>query len=129
MHLHPPLIAAMMHSIRIVLERKNAFALIATHSPVVLQETLARHVRIIQRIGSDFEVKEPEFETFGENVGILTYNIFGLTAEVMDFHGTLDQLIDAYNSVEEIGQFFSPTLSGQALAYVMSRLAKKEKSS
>jgi AAA domain, putative AbiEii toxin, Type IV TA system len=41
MHLHPPLTAALMHAVRIVLEEKNAFAIIATHSPVILQETLA----------------------------------------------------------------------------------------
>ena len=40
MHLPPPLIAALMKSMRIVLEEKNAFAVVSTHSPVVLQETL-----------------------------------------------------------------------------------------
>ena len=40
MQLPPPLIAALMKSMRIVLEEKNAFAVVSTHSPVVLQETL-----------------------------------------------------------------------------------------
>lgn len=123
-HLHPPLIAALMHSLRIVLEETNAFALIATHSPVVLQETLARHVRIIRRIGDHFEIHNPETETFGENVGILTYDAFGLTATTTDFHDILDLLIEGCGSLEEIDALFTPHLSGQARAYVMARLKR-----
>ncbi|MEZ2129750.1 MULTISPECIES: AAA family ATPase [unclassified Sinorhizobium] len=124
-HLHPPLIAALMHSLRIVLERKNAVAIVATHSPVVLQETLARHVRIVRRAGSHFDVIAPGSETFGENVGTLTYDTFGLTAKATDFHAVLDWLIETHSSLDEINQFFSPRLSGQALAYVMAGLARK----
>lgn len=124
-HLHPPLVAALMHAVRVVLEQKNAFAIVATHSPVVLQETLAKHVRVVERIESDFNVTRPSLETFGENVGILTYDTFRLTGESTDFHDSLDQLIKAYNTVEEINTFFTPALSGQALGYVMAGLAKK----
>lgn len=126
-HLHPPLVAALMHAVRLVLDRKNAFAVVATHSPVVLQETLAKHVRVVERIESDFNVTQPLQETFGENVGILTYDTFRLTGEATDFHNALDQLIKAYNLVEEINVFFTPALSGQALGYVMAGLAKKSR--
>ena len=64
-HLHPPLMAALMHSVRIVLTEVNALCVVATHSPVLLQETLARHVRRVSRIGSSLEVKTPQLETFG----------------------------------------------------------------
>jgi predicted ATP-dependent endonuclease of OLD family len=125
MHLHPPMIAALMHAVRLVLEEKNAFAIVATHSPVILQETLARHVRIIRRIGDTFSVLAPNMETFGENVGVLTYDTFGLTASTTDFHHILDLLIAGFNNIEEINALFSPRLSGQALAYVMAGLARK----
>jgi energy-coupling factor transporter ATP-binding protein EcfA2 len=127
MHLHPPLIAALMHAVRLVLEEKNAFAIVATHSPVVLQETLARHVRVIRRIGDAFSVLAPNLETFGENVGVLTYDTFGLTAAATDFHHVLDLLIQGFDNLEEINQLFSPRLSGQALAYVMAGLARKRR--
>src|SRR5690606_39386927 len=124
-HLHPPLIAAVMHALRLVLEEKNAFALIATHSPVILQETLAQHVRVIRRVGSEFEVLVPEKETFGENVGTLTQDTFGLTSATTDYHEVLDLLIQAHDTVEEVSQHFRSGLSGQALAYVLSGLALK----
>jgi energy-coupling factor transporter ATP-binding protein EcfA2 len=129
MHLHPPLTAALMHAVRIVLEEKNAFAILATHSPVILQETLARHVRIVRRSGDIFDILAPALETFGENVGKLTYDAFGLTAASTDYHKILDLLIQGFSTVEEINTLFTPGLSGQALAYVMAGLARKAKPS
>ena len=125
MHLHPPLIAALMHAFRIVLEEKDALAIVATHSPIVLQETLAQHVRIVRRNGQNFEVLTPGIETFGENIGVLTYDTFGLTAASTDFHKILDRLIVSFSDINEINQLFTPRLSGQALAYVMAGLARK----
>ena len=125
MHLHPPLIAALMHAFRIVLEEKDALAIVATHSPIVLQETLAQHVRIVRRNGQNFEVLTPGIETFGENIGILTYDTFGLTAASTDFHKILDRLIVSFSDINEINELFTPRLSGQALAYVMAGLARK----
>lgn len=125
MHLHPPLIAALMHAFRIVLEKKDALAIVATHSPIVLQETLAQHVRVVRRNGQNFEVLTPGMETFGENIGVLTYDTFGLTAASTDFHKILDRLIASFSDIDEINELFTPRLSGQALAYVMDGLARK----
>lgn len=127
MHLHPPLAAALMHSVRLILEESNAVCVVATHSPVILQETMARHVRVVQRVGEDLHVKQPKLETFGENIGILTYDTFGLTASSSDFHLALDQLADGLRSVDQIDPIFSPGLSSQGRAYVLARLAAGEK--
>ena len=124
-HLHPPLMAAVIHAVRVVLTHVNAFCVAATHSPVLLQETLARHVRVVRRVGKHLEVKMPPWETFGENVGILTYNTFGLTASNTDFHKVLDLMIAGGATIEEIDSIFTPGLSGQARAYVASRIAAK----
>lgn len=124
-HLHPPLVAALMAGVRTALEKQNAFGVIATHSPVVLQESLSRHVRIIERMGEAASIRTPSNETFGENIGALVYDTFGLTSGATDFHNVLDQLIEASDSVEEIDAYFTPGLSAQARAYVMSRLAEK----
>jgi predicted ATPase len=124
-HLHPPLIAAVMNAVRVVLEERNSFAIVATHSPVVLQETLAEHVRIVSRAGDHFEIANPVTETFGENVGILTQNTFGLTAAATDFYHVLDNLIASAGTIEEIDRLFSPALSSQARAYVLAGIARK----
>lgn len=127
MHLHPPLTAALMQAIRIILEEVNAFCVVATHSPVVVQETLASHVRIVSRTGDNVHLREPKLETFGENVGILTYDIFGLVASATGFHEVLDLLIDGGLGLEEIDDLFMPALSSQARGYVLSRFASRSK--
>jgi len=123
-HLHPPLMAALIHSVRIVLAEVNAFCIVATHSPVLLQETLARHVRYVSRNGASIKIQEPKLETFGENIGVLTYDSFGLTASSTDYHRALDLLVDGCQEIEDIDEVFEPGLSGQARAYVLSKIAK-----
>lgn len=127
MHLHPPLTAALMQAIRIILEEVNAFCIVATHSPVVVQETLARHVRIVTRAGDTLHFRQPKLETFGENVGLLTYDIFGLVASSTDFHEVLDLLVDGGLELDTIDDLFTPALSGQARGYVLSKLAGRAK--
>jgi len=124
-HLHPPLMAALMHAVRVVLTQVNAFCIVATHSPVLLQETLARHIRIVRRVGNTLEIVSPTLETFGENLGIITYDVFGLTSASTDFHQVLDLLVSGCTSPEEVDELFTPGLSGQARAYVLSRFAAK----
>jgi hypothetical protein len=124
-HLHPPLLAALMHSVRHVLERTEAFGIVATHSPVVLQETMSRHVHIVRREGDVITVKSPGVEVFGENIGIVTSEVFGLTSEVTDFHHILRQLTELYQDIEGIEQLFDRGLSTQARAYLMTIFAKR----
>ena len=125
-HLHPPLVAGLMHAVRYLLGKYKAFAVVATHSPVVLQESLGRNVYIIRREGAITNISKPRIETFGENVGALTSEVFGLTSEVTDFHRILDELTERLHSLEDVEALFVPHgLSLQARAYVMSRLAKK----
>jgi ABC-type cobalamin/Fe3+-siderophores transport system ATPase subunit len=126
-HLHPPLLAALMHAIRIILSTKKAFAVVATHSPVVLQETLVKHTYLIRREGKVTSIQKPNRETFGENIGTLTGETFGLNTRPTDFHTTLDRLIKEHKDLDRIESFFEPYgLSMQARAYVMSQLATME---
>ena len=99
----------------------------STHSPVVLQETLTQHVHIIRRIGDECNVFRPTRETFGENVGALTYDAFGLTAASTDFHEGLDALVESIGDVEKIDELFTPGLSAQARSYVVSSLSRRTK--
>lgn len=125
-HLHPPLMAALMHSVRIVLTELNALCVVATHSPVLLQETLSRHVWRVRRTGKSLEIRQPGLETFGENVGVLTYDTFGLTASSTDFHKVLDLLVQGCDSPDEVDALFNPGLSVQARAYVLTQFARKK---
>lgn len=125
-HLHPPLLAALMHSVRYILSHQEAYGIVATHSPVVLQETMAQHVYIIRREGATTQLFRPSLETFGENVGMLTSEVFGMNSDVTDFHKILDQMVFSLKSVSAIEEKFLPHgMSNQARAYVMSKIIRQ----
>lgn len=122
-HLHPPLLAALMHGVRFVLEKLDAFAIVATHSPVVAQESLARHVHILRRSSTSATIKAPRIETFGESIGEITDEIFGLNSEATDFHEILKRLVKDLKTLRAVEEQFDYGLSMQARAYVMSLIA------
>jgi predicted ATP-dependent endonuclease of OLD family len=51
-HLHPPLLSSFVRALSALLKRRNAVAIIATHSPVVLQETPRRPQRWLLEVTS-----------------------------------------------------------------------------
>lgn len=135
-HLHPPLLAVLMSSIRYVLEELDAFCIVATHSPVVAQETLSRHVNIIRRSGDVTKIISPEIQTFGENLASITSHVFSLSSEITDFHNELDKVVKEYKKasktptdeelLDKAEGLFDGEMSMQATAYVMALLANRE---
>lgn len=124
-HLHPPLLAAFIHALRLILDKNDAFAVIATHSPVVAQETLGRHISVVRRNGTETTINPPRIETYGESIGEITDEVFGLNSDATDFHRTLQSLVKGGMTLESIEGLFDRGLSLQARAYVMSELARK----
>ncbi|PRD67874.1 hypothetical protein C6P61_14310 [Malikia spinosa] len=106
-HLHPPLLSALIRSLSQLLYRQNGVAIIATHSPVVLQEIPKSCVWKLYRERTSSEKSRPEIETFGENVGTLTREVFRLEVEKSGFHtlirdavasgGTYDEIVSRFN--------------------------------
>lgn len=118
-HLHPSLLSALIRSLSQILSRLDSHAIIATHSPVILQEIPSRFVKIIQRYGDTGRVVEPNSETFGENVGFLTNNVFHLDSSRTDFHSILERLATKL-TMDEMEDLFQDGMSAQARAYVLS---------
>ncbi|MEU7753468.1 AAA family ATPase [Micromonospora sp. NPDC049171] len=118
-HLHPPLLAALLRSISILLKLRDSFAVIATHAPVVLQEIPRRYVRVLRRFDDLTLVEEPDIETFGENVGLLTREVFNLDSSSTDYQSVLRKLAREF-SVDEVEELFDLGLSVQARSFVAS---------
>lgn len=91
-HLHPPLLSAFVRALSNLLTNRNGLAIVATHSPVVLQEVPANCVWKISRSGTETSVSRPSLETFGENVGTLTHEVFGLEIRGTGFYRTLTDI-------------------------------------
>lgn len=115
-HLHPSLLSALMKALGAVLEQYDSYAIVATHSPVVLQEIPRKYVRILKRFGTQTRVDEPLDETFGENIGILTTSAFNLDSSQSDYHSVLESLASNH-TLDEIEELFDGEMSVQARAY------------
>jgi predicted ATP-dependent endonuclease of OLD family len=118
-HLHPPLLAALLQSIRACLDRFDGYAVIATHSPVVLQETPSRSVRVLRRAGDTNSIQPPILETFGENIGVITQDVFNLGDGTGDWHDILARLADEYK-LRQIEEMFGKPLGFAARSYILS---------
>ncbi|MFD9303751.1 AAA family ATPase [Streptomyces sp. NPDC060048] len=119
-HLHPPLLASFVKALSSLLTDRNAVAIVATHSPVLLQEVPRSCVWKIGR-----RVERPEIETFGENVGVLTHEIFGLEVKDSGFHAEILQAVRELDSYQEVLARFSGQLGGEAKGLVRILLADK----
>lgn len=121
-HLHPPLLAAFLHSLRICLEVFDAYAILATHSPVVLQETPSRYVTVLRRFGGGHQLDAPAIETFGENIGVITQEVFNLDDGQTDWHDTLKQIAAQSGSLQQVEKLFGRQLGFSARSYIESLL-------
>jgi predicted ATPase len=113
-HLHPPLLSALVRSLSQLLYKQNGVAIVATHSPVVLQEIPSSCVWKLYRTRTSSEKSRPRIETFGENVGTLTREVFGLEVEKAGFHTLLRQAVDSGGSYEAIVDGFKGSLGLEA---------------
>ena len=113
-HLHPPLLSAFIRALSDLLNNRNAIAIIATHSPVVLQEVPKSCVWKIERTGKRVDPFRLEIETFGENVGVLTREVFGLEVTKSGFHKILEEKVNAGGSYDLILSEFEEQLGAEA---------------
>ena len=52
-HLHPPLVAAFIRALSNLLTYRNGVGIVATHSPVIVQEVPKKCVWILRRSGDE----------------------------------------------------------------------------
>lgn len=120
-HLHPPLLSAFIRALSDLLISRNAIAIIATHSPVVLQEVPRECVWKLFRNGKSMRIDRPKIETFGESVSDLTTEVFGLEATSSGFHNLLQESVNEGKSYHQILEDFNHQIGfeGRALLKVM----------
>ncbi|VVP85004.1 hypothetical protein PS918_02687 [Pseudomonas fluorescens] len=125
-HLHPPLLSAFLRALSELLYDRNGVAIIATHSPVVLQEIPTLCAWKINRSRLVLDAKRPEIQTFGENVGVLTREVFGLEVRKSGFHSLLDASVQNGGTFDQIMSEFSYQLGFEAQAILRAMVAYRD---
>ncbi|MER9259083.1 ATP-binding protein [Mesorhizobium sp. M0619] len=126
-HLHPPLLSAFIRALSDLLIRRNGVAVVATHSPVVLQEVPKSCAWKLRRSGRVSVAERPSIETFGENVGILTREVFGFEVTKSGFHRMLDNAVNQHRlGYDAVVDHFGGQLGDEARAIVQALVAERE---
>ena len=118
-NLHPGLLTSFMSALNQVLEEFDSYAVIASHSPILLQQVPARYVRKFTRDLQDEPGVAPlNFESFGEDLGELTRRVLGLTEPERDFTAELERLFKVDRSAERVAARFEHGLPYLAMAHL-----------
>lgn len=124
-HLHPPLLSAFTRALSDLLHNRNGVAIVATHSPVVAQEVPKSCVWVLTRHNTQRRADRPSRETFGENVGILTKEIFGLAVSESGFLAMLKKSVDEGGTFESIMDEYGGQVGLEAQAILRSLIASR----
>ncbi len=125
-HLHPPLVAAFIKALSNLLIYRNGVGIVATHSPVIVQEVPKKCVWILNRKGEYLIPRRPEIETYGENLGELTTEIFGYEVNNSGFHKEIQDAVKISNSYEAARNIFGNQLGKEAKSILRAFMYDKE---
>lgn len=118
MHLHPNAIANLIRMIHHILERYDSYAILATHSPIILQEIPSRYVYLFDRQGSIPIVRMLGIESLGESIEVLTQEVF----QTKDVSGTYKEVLKDLSqsmSYKSVLKLFEDKLSLNAKTYLL----------
>ncbi|MBO4170433.1 AAA family ATPase [Cereibacter azotoformans] len=118
-HLHPPLLSALLNAISEIVSDRNGLVILATHSPVALQEIPAGCVWVLNRFGDQVTISRPRIETFGENLSTLTREVFRLELHKSGFHKTIVDMINDGKDHSDIFEMI-PSMGSEARALTIN---------
>lgn len=128
-HLHPPLLSFMISEIRKLLSDSHSVMFISTHSPVILQETFAKNVFVVRKIGDTTSITQPQIETYGANISAITSEVFDLTTDVTKYHDAIKHLYEKWemknktflkSMLDEFEEKLGHRLSDQMESYLIN---------
>lgn len=119
-HLHPNAIANLINVLYDLFNEFDSFAIISTHSPLVIQEIPSLNIAVFEREGNVPTTRPLEIESFGENLTTITKDIFE-TVEIKGHYKTFFERISKENTYKEILELFENRLSLNAKIFLRSQ--------
>lgn len=119
-HLHPNAVAYLFNVLTSILEKHDSFAIIATHSPIVLQEIPRKRAIVFEREENITIARPLGLESFGESISELTRHVFE-TNEIPTLYRRVLRNLANEESLEETMERFEDGLSMNAQAYLIAQ--------
>ena len=123
-HLHPPLLSSFIQAVSDLLTKRNGVGIFATHSPVVLQEIPKSCVTIMKRSDDTTFLLDVTEETFAENIGALTREVFGLEITESGYYRILKKESNS-RTYDEVLDCFRGRIGAEGRAIVHALTSRK----
>lgn len=105
-HLHPHIMVLFMRVLARVLHLYNSYAIIATHSPLIVRELVKKNVQMMECVDGEVLLSPVVFDTFGEDVTTLYNKIFDYNEKDSYFYQIVNNMLQ-YMNYEEVVNFLS----------------------
>lgn len=129
-HMHPQIIVSFMSMLGRILNRFSSFAVIATHSPLLVREMVGQNVYLMRTVdGGIPNISKVAFETFGADASELYLNIFEYNERVSSFYHYVNLLGTKMNYEEAMHYIlqYAPNLSLNARLSIRDYLEEEER--
>jgi predicted ATPase len=127
MHLHPPLMALFIDLISKLLNVINGFAIVATHSPVILQEIPSSCVYVMERRDGGAKVTKPTIATYGENISLITRKVFEHELQETGHYKKLRDIGNGNKRYEQALEEFTSDIGDEAKSILRMFIYEREK--
>ena len=118
-HLHPAATSLLVDILYTILEENNSFALLSTHSPLLLQNIPSRYVHVFDRIGNTPKINRLNMETFGANISEISDQVFE-TVNVEEYYKKILDQMPPFNREDLVKELFKSDLSFNAKLYLQT---------
>lgn len=119
-HLHPNIVSKQISALRYILHNFSSVCVLATHSPVIVQEIPSRFIRILERRDNDIPlIRKPLIEVLGENLTNISNDIFHVDQDNALYKTLLEELSKRFTQ-QQIDVIFNHQLSLNAKVYLQT---------
>ena len=124
-HLHPNAISQLVNTVYHLVHLFKSYCIIATHSPLIIQEIISKNVYVVEREGNYSSIRRIGIESFGENLSILSEEVFGNREIPKQYQIILKEMVESrltYEQIKERLEYGQIPLSINASIYLKSLL-------
>jgi Predicted ATP-dependent endonuclease of the OLD family len=123
-HLHPNAISIFVRFLNEILNLYSSFAIITTHSPLIIHEIPSSHISVFKNINGNHYADKIVMETFGANISDIVYDVFFIRENESNYQKYLKNFVEKGMKYDQILKLFKNNLSFDAKLF-LKNLYKK----
>lgn len=101
-HLHPNAITQLMNTIYSLVDEFESYCILATHSPLIVRECFSSNVYVMERHENTASVRKIGMESFGENLTVLTEEVFGNKEVVKHYKKLIEEMVARNKTYDQV---------------------------